>query len=71
MIERILYFVYGNVFDFQSKVSQQYDAAQAHLRGKQLGGSDLLVFAGFGVVAGIFLIFLVFSYLKEKGKKRY
>ncbi len=56
---------------FYTQVTPVYDAASKHLSTKGIQGKDLLVFVFFGAVAVVFLVFLVFVYLKEKNRPRY
>lgn len=57
--------------NFYSQVTPAYDAASKHLSSKGIQGNDLLVFIFFGIIAAVFVIFLIFSYLKERNRPRY
>ena len=46
--------------NFYAQVTPAYDAASKHLSSKGIQGQDLLVFIIFGIIAGIFIIFLIF-----------
>lgn len=62
----------NNIFiNFYAQVSPAYDAASKHLSLKGIQGKDMLVFVVFGLIAAVFLIFLVFSYFKERNRPRY
>lgn len=62
----------NNIFiNFYAQVSHAYDAASKHLSSKGIQGKDMLVFVVFGLIAAVFLIFLVFSYFKERNRPRY
>lgn len=58
-------------FNFYAQVAPAYDAASKHLSSKGIQGRDMLVFVFFGVIAAVFIIFLIFSYFKEKDRPRY
>ncbi len=58
-------------FIFYAQVTPAYDAASKHLSSKGIQGQDLLVFIIFGIIAGIFIIFLIFAYFRERKRPRY
>ena len=58
-------------FNFYAQVTPAYDAASKHLSSKGIQGQDLLVFIIFGIIAGIFIIFLIFAYFRERKRPRY
>ncbi len=57
--------------NFYAQVTPAYDAASKHLSSKGIQGQDLLVFIIFGIIAGIFIIFLIFAYFRERKRPRY
>ena len=68
LLSNILIYFFIN---FYAQVSPAYDAASRHLSSKGIQGKDLLVFIVFGIIAGVFLIFLIFSYFIERDRPRY
>lgn len=68
LLNHILNYFFIN---FYAQVTPAYDAASKHLSSKNIQGQDLLVFIVFGIIAAVFIIFLIFSYFKERGRKRY
>ncbi len=66
----------SNIFNyffinFYAQVTPAYDAASKHLSSKGIQGNDFLVFIFFGIIAAVFVIFLIFSYFKERNRPRY
>lgn len=57
--------------NFYAQVSPGYDAASKHLSTKGIQGKDILVFVVFGIIAGVFAIFVIISYFKSKNRPRY
>lgn len=57
--------------NFSMQISPSYEAASKHMASKTGSGQDMFVFIVFGIIAVVFIIFLVLVYFKERNKPRY